>query len=196
RCIEADNTGSGRADDTTPTTLLRISNLTCVTSNVDESAGTNPSSKGDAEGLLFREGAFFELYNSLVTSNEPTMQSNECFELEDTEGPETIAAAKAGVSIAKSNIIACSEALKVGADAANAGFDLAVWLAGGDGSAEVPTNDNSDNVVVDANLPANLLEGGVGTRGYLTLDLLTDSIGAQIFDQSGTTAPGQLFDAA
>ena len=199
RCIEADNTGTDRADDGTPSTLLRISNLTCVTSNVAMNAGTNPSSKGDAEGLLFREGAHFELYNSIVTSNEVAMTSNECFELEDTEGPQTVDAAQAGISIAKSNIIACSEPLKLAADVSNAGFDLAVWLAGGDGSAEVPTNDNSNNVVVDVNLPAMLLDGGVGTRAYRTLELLTDSTGAQIFDQSGTTSAGgtgQLFDVS
>ena len=101
RCIEADNTGAGRADNTTPTTLLRISNLTCVTSNVTENEGTNPSSKGDAEGVLFREGAFFEMYNSIITSNEATMTSHECFELEDTEGPETIDAAVAQNTIWK-----------------------------------------------------------------------------------------------
>src|SRR5690606_31011997 len=98
RCIEADNTGAGRADNGTPTTLMRISNLTCVTSNVTENTGTNPTSKGSAEGLLFREGAHFELYNSIVTSNELTMQSHECFELEDTEGPETVDGAQAGTS--------------------------------------------------------------------------------------------------
>lgn len=188
RCIEADNTGSDRSDAGTPTTLLRISNLTCVTSNVTMNEGTNPSSKGDAEGLLFREGAFFELYNSIVTSNETTMRSHECFELEDTEGPETVDAAQAGISIAQSNIIACSEALKLSADAANADFDLAVWLAGGDGSDGTPTNANSNNVVIDANLPANLLDGGVNSRGYRTLDLLTDSTGAQVFDQAAQLA--------
>ena len=191
RCIEADNTGSDRSDAGTPTTLLRISNLTCVTSNVTMNTGTSPSSKGDAEGLLFREGAYFELYNSIVTSNETTMTSHECFELEDTEGPETVDAAQAGISIARSNIVACSEPLKLGADAANADFDLAVWLAGGDGSAGTPTNGNTNNVVIDVNLPANLLDGGVNSRGYLTLDLLTDSTGAQVFDQAA-----QLTDVA
>ena len=191
RCIEADNAGSGRSDDTTPTTMMRISNLTCVVTNVDINTGTNPTPKGDAEGLLFREGAHFELYNSIVTSNDLNMASNECFELEDTEGPETINAAKAGISIARSNIVACGEALKVAVDPANAGFDLAVWLAGGDGSATTPTNTNSDNVIVDTYLPASLIEGGVGSRGYRTLDLLTDSNGAQIFDPAT-----QLFDAS
>src|SRR5690606_3176285 len=63
--------------------------------------------------------------------------------------------------------------------------------------ADTPDNANENNVVVDTNLPASLLDGGVGTRAYATLDLLTDSTGAQIFDQSGVVAtgePGQLFD--
>ncbi|MFL2546151.1 MAG: hypothetical protein ACJ0SL_02140 [Candidatus Rariloculaceae bacterium] len=191
RCIEGDNTGGNRADSFTPTTKLRISNLTCATSNVDENAGTNPSSKGDSEGPLFREGTYFEMYNSLVTSSELAMATNECVELDDSEGPETIDAAQAGTSIAISNLIACGEPTKVNTDPANAGFDLGIWLGGGDGSPQMPLNTNANNVVEAVNLPASLIDGGVGTRGYLTLDLLTDSIGGVIFDQ--TT---QLFDAS
>jgi hypothetical protein len=132
-----------------------------------------------------------------MTSNDTTMASQECFELDDTEGPQTIDAAQDGTSIAISNVVACSEAIKLGAvNAANTGFDLAVWLAGGDGSAETPTNTNVNNVVESTNLPAILVDGGVGTRGYLTAALLTDSLGGQLFDQSATAAPGQLFDVA
>jgi hypothetical protein len=191
RCIEGDNTGEGRPDDITPTTKLLISNMTCITSGIDTNLGTNPSAKGDSEGPLFREGAFFEMYNSIVTSNATDMASNECLEVDDTEGPETIDAMQAGVSIASSNVIACSEALKVTPHAwGNAGFDtapegaaFAIWLAGGDGSADIPLNANHDNVVV-ANLPAvMLIDGGVGTRGYLTTAEIQDSTGAAVFDQ-------------
>ena len=105
-------------------------------------------------------------------------------------------------SIASSNLIACSEALKVSTQvdandnpidtADNEAFDLAVWLAGGDGSAGTPTNTNTNNVVVDgALLPAALVDGGVGTRGYLTADSLEDLNGTVVFDQAT-----QLFDAA
>jgi hypothetical protein len=171
--------------------------MTCITSNADTNQGVNPSSKGDSEGPLFREGAYFEMYNSLVTSNNATMGSNECVEIEDTEGPETIDAAQAGTSIAIGNVIACSEAVKTGiVNAANAGFNFATWLAGGDGSAQIPLNSNANNVVESANLPANLIDGGVGTRGYLTAASLTNSLTNVIFDQSGTAAPGQLFDVA
>jgi hypothetical protein len=191
RCIEADNTGEG-VDFFTPTTKLRISNMTCVTSNVDTNAGTNPSSKGDAEGPLFREGAFFELYNSLITSYDVSMASNECIEIDDTEGPETIDAAQAGTSVAKSNLIACSEAVKNGTiNAANAGFSFATWLAGGDGSAQIPTNSNTFNIVENANLPANVLDGASGTRRYLTAASLTNSASAVLFDQAT-----QLFNVA
>ena len=201
RCIEGDNTGEDTPDHITPTTLLRISNLTCIVTSVDEDAGLNPSSKGDAEGPLFREGVFFEIYNSLITSNELDMSSNECFEIANSDGEETIDAAQDGTSIASSNLIACSEATKASPredsndlciDAVdNCDFDTAVWLAGGNGTAAVPNNGNVNNVVEATNLPAGLTVGGVGTRDYRTAALLTDSMGAEIFNQAT-----QLFDAA
>ncbi len=192
RCIEGDNTGGGRGDDITPLTKLRISNLTCITSNIDENEGTNVSSKGDSEGLLFREGAHFEVYNTLVTSNEAAMSSNECLELDDSEGPQTVDAAEDGTSIAQSNLIVCSEPLKTGLDAANATFDLQTWLDSG--------STNSNNVVEGANLPAmSLIVGGVSTRGYLTEASLTDSAGTVLFDQgtqlTDVSALGGIFAA-
>ena len=65
-------------DDFTPTTKLWISNLTCIQSTVDSGAGANPSSKGDSEGVLFREGAFFEMYNSIVTSHLVSAGEYQC----------------------------------------------------------------------------------------------------------------------
>jgi hypothetical protein len=191
RCIEGDNTGENRADNITPTTKLRISNMTCITSSIDQNLGMNPSSKGDSEGPLFREGVFFEMYNSLITSNNATMASNECLELDDTEGPETIDAAIAGVSIARSNVIACSEPLRVTARTfGNDTFDLAAWLG---------TAPNGNNVVVDPNLlPASVVDGGVGTRGYLTASALTDSASTVVFDQTtqlyDVSALGSIFE--
>ena len=207
RCIEGDNTGGGRADDITPTSKLRISNMTCITSNVDENSGMNPSSKGDSEGVLFREGAFFEIYNSLITSNEAAMSSNECFELDDSEGPQTVDGAQSGISIAQSNLLACSEPLKIGTlDAANGvegvvdAFELQAWLNGGGAVAQIPVNTNTSNVVESINIPAmSLIVGGVGTRGYLTAASLTDSAGAVLFDQitqlTDVSALGGIFIA-
>jgi hypothetical protein len=177
-----------------------------VTSNVDRNTGTNPSGKGDSEGWLWREGVFYEIYNSIVTSNESTMTSNECFEVDDTEGPDTVNAMQANddpaadkgsdplASYASSNVIACSEALKLNAFSPdNDGFNLAVWLAGGDGTAAIPLNNNTNNVVLTgADIPAvSLLDGGVGTRAYRTLELIQDSIGAEVFVQ-----PDDLFDVS
>lgn len=198
RCIEGDNTGGGRGDGITPRTLLRISNLTCVTSNIDESAGTNPSSKGDSEGPLFREGAWFELYNSIMTSNFADMDSNECFELDDSEGPETIDGAQDGTSVASSNVIACGEADKAGIDPTNGAFDVRNWLEGGGINGDTPANGNTNNVVVGGtgtsdltDLPFTaLIVGGTGTRGYLTVADIQDQGGTTAFDQSS-----QLFDA-
>lgn len=176
RCVEADNTGEGRADDLAPFTKGRISNMTCITSNVDEGQGDDPSSKGDSEGPLFREGAFFEMYNSIVTANTADMSSNECFELDDSEGPETIAAAVGGWSVAKSNVIACTEATKAGVDPANGAFDINAWLASGE---------NTNNVILDENttgaLPAVVIEGlDSNPRAYITAASMTDGNGGAI----------------
>lgn len=170
RCIEADNTGGGRADDLEPFTKGRISNLTCITSNVDEGEGTDPSSKGDSEGPLFREGAHFELYNSIVTASTADMSSNECLELDDSEGPQTIFAATNGWSVAKSNVIACTEATKAGVDPANGAFDIDAWLTSGN---------NTNNVILDENtvgaLPAVVIEGlSTNPRAYLTASSMMD----------------------
>ena len=175
-CIEADNTGENRADNIQPFTKGRISNLTCVTSGVDRDGGSFPSSKGDSEGVLFREGTFFELYNSIVTSNTADMASNECFEIDDSEGPETIAAATAGWSIAASNLIACTEALKEGVDPVNSAFSLATWLE---------TAPNTNNVVIDGSdtgtLPATVLEGlATNPRAYITSAALANGNDAAI----------------
>lgn len=181
-CVEADNTGSGRADDIAPLTKGRISNLTCVTSNVDSGKGDQPSSKGDSEGPVFREGAFFEMYNSIVTSSADGMASNECLEIIDSEGPQTIAGAKAGWSVAASNIIACTEALKQGVNPANSDFAFATWLA---------TAPNANNVVVNGSvagtLPVTVLEGlATNDRAYITA--------AAFADGNGTAIPMSVFD--
>ncbi|MFT6592114.1 MAG: hypothetical protein ACJAU3_000166 [Zhongshania sp.] len=186
RCVEADNTGENRGDAITPTTNMIISNMTCVTSGVKQNEGVNATSKGDSEGPLFREGVYFQMYNSIVTSNAVNMASQECLELDDTEGPQTIAAAKLGVSKASSNLIACSEPLKV-SGATKGDFDLAVWLKGGtDGSADTPKNGNINNEVLAAGeIPAqSLIVGGVGTRGYKTAATLTKADGTVAFDQA------------
>jgi hypothetical protein len=198
RCIEGDNTGGSRGDGFTPTSKLRISNMTCVTSNIDENAGNQPSGKGDSEGPLFREGAFFEMYNSLITSSAVSMASNECLELADSEGPQTIDAAQAGTSVAKSNVIACSEPLKVSAGAfGNTGFDLGNWLAGGGVNAQTPANGNTNNVVfTTGQLAADaggsvLVDAGASARDHLTAASINDGAGNPLFNQST-----QLFDAS
>ena len=176
RCIEADNTGGDRADDLEPFTKGRISNMTCIASNVDEGEGDDPSSKGDSEGPLFREGAHFELYNSIVTSNASGMSSNECFELDDSEGPQTIWAATEGWSVVHSTLIACTESTKAGVDPANGAFDVDNWLA---------SAPNSNNVVLDENttgvLPASVIDGlDSNPRAYITAASFTDGNGATI----------------
>lgn len=178
RCIEGDNTGGGRADDMTPMTHPRIANMTCVTSGVKKNEGTIPSPKDDSEGPLFREGAQFELYNTIITSNATGMASNECFELDDTEGLFTIDAAEAGISTVKSTLVACTESLKktnYKLDTANDGFDVKAWF----------TAASNNNVVIDSTvtggLPANILKDlATNPRAYTTLASMTDGNTAAI----------------
>lgn len=166
RCIEADNTGDSLPDNIAPFTKGRVSNMTCITSNVDTNAGTAPSSKGDAEGPLFREGSYFEMYNSIITSNATGMASNECFEIEHAQ---TVAGVQSGFSVAAGNVVACTEALKI---ASTAGLDLRAWWL------------NSGNAVVDAtaNLPATVITGLSPTtpRAYVTAPAMTTATGAAI----------------
>lgn len=181
-CIEADNTGEGRADSIQPFTKGRISNLTCLTSNVDRNAGDQPSGKGDSEGVLFREGAFFEMYNSIITSSTVDMASNECLEIDDNDGPDTIDAAEAGWSIAASNLIACTEALKQGPDVLNSAFSFNTWLTSG-----ANTNNNIIDGTEVGSLPVTVLEGlATNPRAYLTASAFADgnttAISVPIFD--------------
>jgi hypothetical protein len=181
RCIEADNTGGSQPDDIAPYTKGRVSNMTCITSNVDTNEGTAPTSKGDSEGPLYREGTYFEMYNSIITSNADGMASNECMEVTSTQ---TIAGINSGISAASGNVVTCTEPLK-----ADAGFDIRSWWL------------NSGNAVVDApaNLPANVIEGlnSSNPTAYVTAANLTDANGAAInvnvFD---VTRLNDNFDAA
>lgn len=180
RCIEGDNTGSSQADDIAPYTKLRISNMTCITSNVDTNAGTAPTSKGDAEGPLFREGTYFEMYNSIITSSADGMASNECVEVDSAQ---SIAGVNSGISVAAGNVVACTEALKA------SGLDIRNWWL------------NSGNAIVDApaNLPATVIQGlsPANKTAYVTAANLADAngtaINVNVFD---VTRLSNNFDAA
>jgi len=192
RCIEGDNTGGGRADNLEPLTKLRISNLTCITSNVDEGAGgvlNAPTSKGDSEGPLFREGAYFELYNSIITSNADGMASNECIEVADSEGPETSDAANNGISTIKSTFVACTETIKMSNHANSTAFAdssaLADWV--------INDMENTDNVALDdtiaGDLPATIIIGLADSdTAYITAAAFTNgnsgAINIPVYDVS------------
>lgn len=136
RCIEGDNVSSSRVSDTsdannwliTPITNPTVSNMTCITSGFDESAG---GTHGDSEGILLRRGIQAEIYNSIITS---PAGGNECLEL-DNNG--TILNANNGDITMTSVYIACSEAVK-GIDVASDGplndggtaftFDTDTWF--------------------------------------------------------------------
>lgn len=162
RCIEGDNTGSSADDDLQPFTKLRISNMSCITSGVTEDNGNFPTSKGDSEGPLFREGVYFEMYNSIITSNDVSMASNECLEI---ISPQSLQGVDDGVSLASGNLIACTEPFA--GDLAG----IETWWT------------NNDNVVVqNANdLPAKIIEGlGSSKTAYVTREPLQTADGTNI----------------
>lgn len=158
-CIEADNNGSNHS--ALPFTKGRVSNLTCVTSGTDSA----DIGKGSSEGFLFRVGTFFELYNSVVTSNAAGMSSNECMEVLSSVTANSL---DQGWSVAQGNVIACTEPFK--GDADNPVADLETWWV------------NQGNAVVDiANLPANIIDGlDTNPRAYIALDSMTDASSAPL----------------
>lgn len=196
QCLEGDNTGEGRGDGITPRTLLRISNLTCIMSEVPRGKGANPSSKGNSEGPLLREGVFFEIYNSVFTTNESWdktttgTERQECLLVDDSEGPETIAGITDGTSKYSSNVMACALSLGVGdVDPGNAPFDATSLLNWMNGDAPPAGNTNANNIVDDAPGAAasvvpytGLIDNAGGTnRGYLTIaPPFLDSSGADV----------------
>jgi hypothetical protein len=174
-CIEADNTGAGRADDIAPLTKVRISNLTCVTNNLNSNQGTTPSPDGNSLGLLIREGFFVEVYNSVITSNATGMASKALFTFNDTEGPQTIKGAIDGWSTAKSNLLAGTAGVAQSkVDPANGAFTTAGWLAA--------TPNANNHIITAANqLPVSVLKGLTSNdKAYLTLANITDATTAAI----------------
>jgi hypothetical protein len=199
QCIEGDNTGDSRADDIAPYSKLRISNMTCIISAVNEGEGEYPTSKGDSEGPIFREGVYFEMYNSIITSNADNMTSNECLELTSAQ---TLASVETeGYSVAHGNLIACSEPFKTD----SASLDMVSWWTG------------ADNVVLDdtaTELPAAIIDGlDSSNTAYVTsatmedasgnpvvvnvydVTVLNDDFDAQAVPAEGSTGDSTFFDS-
>lgn len=174
-CVEADNAGGSRADDIAPLTKLRVSNLTCITNNLAQNAGTTPSPDGASSGLLVREGMLIELYNSVVTANTTDMASRALFTFNDTTGPQTIKAAIDGWTVAKSNIFVGTGGATVSkVDPSNAAFSLANWFA---------TAPNTDNHIVNATnrLPSSIIKDlATNDKAYLSLATMADATTAAI----------------
>lgn len=200
RCIEGDNTGSGTPDNVAPYSKLRISNMTCVTSAVNEGLGSAPTSKGSSEGPLFREGVFFEMYNSIITSNEDVMASNECLEL---DSPQTVVGVETdGYSVASGNVIACTEALK-NDPADSATFDMRAWWTASNEIVDDPLNlpavvieglDASNTAYVTA---TNMQDANAAPINVTVFDVTTleDSFGAQAVPAVGVTGSSSFFDS-
>jgi predicted small lipoprotein YifL len=175
RCIEGDNTGENRKDDFLPISHPRFSNVTCITTGIKQGQGTTPSGKGDSEGPLLREGTQFEIYNSIITSGATGNASQECFELDDTEGYEGSNAAIVGISNVQSTVIACTESVKTTHwkdHHDNDSFNAKTWFTTATG--------NTNNVVMDSasaagTLPVSVIKDlATNPLAYITAPAFSD----------------------
>jgi hypothetical protein len=138
RCIEGDNVAESRGAeglDTAPQSEPVIRNLTCITSNGDQSAGQG--THGDSEGAIARFGAKMHIEDSIFYSGygfvENARPSNECLEFENATSATTSVAdisnqlAAAGESTMKGSLIACEEPVS---DTAANGDNFSEWVLG------------------------------------------------------------------
>jgi hypothetical protein len=168
RCIEADNIGESRAAsqplDLTPISDPIITNLTCITSNVD--AGLH----GDSEGPIFRFGARVQLSDSIMFGGYGVLASNEMLEV---ESDVSLAAAAAGNTTFMNSVIVGEEAVK--GTLAN-GDALTEWALGANPSTNGANYSvNGGNVIItDAkNAVVRVLEPGT----FYTATALVDAGG-------------------
>ena len=143
----------------------------------------NPSSKGDSEGRCFARAPSSRCTTRSSLPTPTAWPVTSVWKSTTRKGPQTGDAVLNGVSKASGNLIACTEPVKTNRD----GLDVRAWLAGDQGT----NNANSNNVVVDDLPMSMLLDGGVGARGYRTLDLIQDMSGDAVFNQSA-----DLFDVS
>lgn len=167
RCIEADNQGSDFS--ARPLTSARISNMTCITSGQDESAG---GTHGDSEGVLLRRGVASQIENSVIfdgyARNVASNSGNECLELDDSETRDL---AQDGTTYIKNTIIACQEATK---DSLNNGDSVSDWVTD---SNKYPGN--TGNMIISESDSGSLSILG-GSLGFFTQENMTDSNGASV----------------
>jgi hypothetical protein len=181
RCIEGDNVGETRADagvplDTAPLTEPTIRNMTCITSNQDLATG---GTHDDSEGATMRRGAKLVLENSIfysgygTTANATT--SNECYEIDDSDGVSRAFAAANDAFNVQNTVIACEEAVK---DNLNNNDTIEEWFLGANPSTNgADYSFNAGNFVITDVTNAN-------TRVLLPGTFYT---AVSIVDASGTT---------
>jgi hypothetical protein len=186
RCIEGDNIGEGRSTqgealDTAPLTNPTIRNMTCITSNIDQAAG---STHGDSEGPLLRQGAQMGLVDSIVYGGYGTtvaaLSSNECYEI---ESPVSLNFASVGNTTSRNVIVACQEAIK--GTLAN-GDALTQWAIGANPSTNGANYSfNTGNSVITD--PTNAAVSLLVPNSFYTATTITDASGTAIVHPDAAT---------
>ena len=185
RCIEGDNISESRIGDgedpaTQPQSEPTFQNLTCITSNGDQSAGQG--THGDSEGPLARFGAKIHITDSVVYAgygvSVNALTSNECLELESAT---SLDAAAAGETTMTNTLIACEEAVK---GTLTNGDALTEWALGASPSTNGANYSfNSGNFIVadSANPAVSVLE----PESFYTASTPTDEFGQPIVIDAG-----------
>jgi hypothetical protein len=186
RCIEGDNIGEGRSTqgealDTAPLTNPTIRNMTCITSNIDQAAG---STHGDSEGPLLRQGAQMGLVDSIVYggygATVAALSSNECYEI---ESPVSLNFASVGNTTSRNVIVACQEAIK--GTLAN-GDALTQWAIGANPSTNGANYSfNTGNSVITD--PTNAAVSLLVPNSFYTATTITDASGTAIVHPDAAT---------
>jgi hypothetical protein len=189
RCIEGDNIAEARGSaeplDTQPQSNPTIRNLTCITSNGDQSAGQG--THGDSEGALARFGARMHIEDSIFFSgygfveSGGSLTSNECLEFENATSAVTSVAdisnalAAAGASTMEGSLIACEEPVT---DTAANGDNFSEWVLGANPSTNGANYSfNTGNAIIStAPNAASVLE----PESFYTASSFTDDLGGPV----------------
>jgi hypothetical protein len=196
RCIEGDNIGEGRADggtplDTAPLTQPTVRNMTCILSNQDLATG---GTHDDSEGPTMRRGAKLVLENSIIYSGYGTtvnaVTSNECYEIDDSDGISRGFAAVNDAFNVQNTVIACEETVK---DSLNNGDTILEWFLGANPSTNGANYSfNVGNFVIAAPTDPDVVVLQPGT--FYTAASIVDENAATVIADASTLGAVQSSD--
>jgi hypothetical protein len=177
RCIEGDGVAETRlagGASTPPLSRPTFDHVTCLLSNFD--GGTH----GDSEGPIIRFGARAVIKNSIIDGGRATEKlgftSNECWEIETANDPDSVNAAAAGETTMNGTVIACQEPTADDMPNGDTGEQWVLDTGAGDYSFNA-----SNAIITDPNPLVRVLEPG----SFYSYDGDADAGTVTIIDAAG-----------